>query len=138
MNITFPYQEGDGRTARPVVPFKLGDPLGLRSLDLTVGVDTGFDGGLLLPFDAYLELGLQEFEESSAPVGRTAQGIAVRLRESRGVVTLQGEGFPSRVFTTPLLLRPLLGLELLKLWGAVFDGPRAELSLSSTPTRKRA
>ncbi len=138
MNVTFPYQHGDGGIARPVVAFKLGDPLGLRSLDLTVRVDTGFDGGLLLPFDSYLELGLQGFEESSELVGRTAGGIAVRLRESRGVVTLQGERFASRVFTTPLLLRPLLGLELLKLWNAVFDGPGGELSLSSAPARKRA
>ena len=138
MNVTFPYQPGEGGTARPIVALKLGDPLGLRGIDVTARVDTGFDGGVLLPLETYLRLGLQEFEESSDLVGRTAQGTAVKLRESRGVVTLQGEQFASRVFTTPLLLKPLLGLDLLKHWRAIFDGPSGELLVESAPTRKRS
>lgn len=123
-----PY-ELDG-VARPVIRVRVSDPERRSSEDILTRVDTGFDGGLLIPLDEYIRLGLQQYEESNRSfVARSAQGIAVSLRSSRGVVDVNGVLSECRVYTTPLLLKPLLGRELLNRWKVTLDGPNRELGL---------
>lgn len=115
---------------RPVLNVVARDPLEQSETNLVAGVDTGFEGGLMIPLDDYLRLGLQGFEEpKSDVVARSTLGIAVRLRSSRGVVDVGGSRFVCGFYTTPLLLRPLLGRELLNKWKVSLDGPKAELAV---------
>lgn len=121
--------ERDG-IPRPVMKVKVSDPSQRSSVELMTRVDTGFDGGLLIPLDQYVRLRLQEFEEPTSNfVARSAQGITVSLRASRGVVSVEGRRSECTVYSTPLLLRPLLGRELLNRWRVTFDGPRSELTV---------
>ncbi|MDV3293625.1 MAG: hypothetical protein LYZ70_05090, partial [Nitrososphaerales archaeon] len=110
---TFAYD----RTARvplPVMKVVLSDPASRASAEVSPMVDTGFDGGLLVPLDQYLGLGLQDFEEPGGTfVARSASGLTVSLRSSRGIAAVGGGRFRCSVYTSPLLLRPLLGRELL-------------------------
>ena len=126
---TEPYEKGD--LPRPVLKVTLSDPLRRAKAEMLTRVDTGFDGGLLIPLDGYIDLRLQDFEEPSADfIAKSAQGITVKLRSSRGIVGVRGEDFPCRVYTTPILLRPLLGMDLLNRWKVTLDGPREELTLT--------
>ncbi len=123
------------RTARvpfPVLSVTLSDPASRSSAEVTLMVDTGFDGGLLLPLEQYLGLGLQDFEEpGGAFVARSALGLSVSLRSSRGVAAVGGIRIQCSVYTSPLLLRPLLGRELLNGLVVTLDGPRNEMSIGA-------
>ncbi len=123
------------RTSRvpvPVLSVTLSDPTSRSSAEVTPMVDTGFDGGLLLPLEQYLGLGLQDFEEpGGAFVARSALGLSVSLRSSRGVATVGGIRIQCSVYTSPLLLRPLLGRELLNGLVVTLDGPRNEMSIGA-------
>lgn len=121
--------ESDG-VPRPVMKAEVSDPRQRASVEVMTRVDTGLDGGLLIPLDQYVKLRLQEFEEPSSNfVARSAQGITVTLRASRGVVSVEGRRSECTVYSTPLLLRPLLGRELLNRWRVTLDGPRSELTV---------
>lgn len=124
----FPYQR-DGVPC-PVVKVSLSDPEKRSKAEVVARVDTGFDGGLLIPLDEYVGLGLQQFESAARSfVARSAQGIVVSLRASRGVADVDGRTTECSVYTTPLLLRPLLGRELLNAWKVTLDGPEGELTI---------
>ena len=132
---SLPYERND--LPRPVLKVTVSDPLRRAKAELLTRVDTGFEGGLLIPLDNYVELGLQEFEEpTSSYVARSAQGIAVRLRSSKGIVKVEEDDIGCRVYTTPILLRPLLGMELLNRWRVTLDGPNEALSIESPGTRR--
>jgi predicted aspartyl protease len=123
-----PY-ERDG-LPRPVIGVTLLDPMQRSSTELVARIDTGFEGGLLITLDQYLELKLQEFEEpTSSLVARSALGIGVTLRSSRGIADIGGVVSECSVYTTPLLLKPLLGRELLNRWTVTLDGPKGELAI---------
>lgn len=93
-------------------------------------VDTGFDGGLLLPLDQYLKLCLQDFEEPQGTfIARSALGLTINLRSSRGVAVVGDARIQCSIYTSPLLLRPLLGRELLNRLKVTLDGPRSELAV---------
>ena len=132
---TVPYE--DGLVARPIISVDVSDPNRSKSSSLVARVDTGFDGGILLPLDGYLGLNLQDFEELGAEfVAKSAQGTYVKLRTSRCIVSLDGMDFFCRAFTTPVLLRPLLGMELLNNWQTSLDGEMKEMTIR-TPQRPR-
>jgi hypothetical protein len=84
-----------------------------------------------MPLDGYIGLGLQDFEDPSDTfLARSAQGTTVKLHSSRGFVGVHGGDFACRIYTTPILQRPLLGMELLNRWKVTLDGPRRELTLA--------
>ena len=125
---TFAYDK-DARVPFPVMKVVLSDPASRGSAEVNPMVDTGFDGGLLLPLEQYLGLGLQNFEEPEGTfVARSASGLAFSLRSSRGMAAVGGTRFRCSVYTTPLLLRPLLGRELLNRLKVTLDGPKGELT----------
>ena len=125
---TFAYDK-DARVPLPVMKVVLSDPASRGSTEVTPMVDTGFDGGLLLPLEQYIGLGRQNFEEPGGTfVVRSASGLAISLRSSRGVAAVGGKRFRCSVYTSPLLLRPLLGRELLNRLKVSLDGPKGELT----------
>ena len=124
-----PY-ERDG-VPRPAVKVTVSDPMRHSSVDLEARIDTGFDGGLLIPLDHYLGLGLQLYEEpSSSFAARSALGVTVSLRSSTGVAQVEGGRFQCTIYTSPFLLHPLLGRDLLNRWMVTLDGPSSELTIS--------
>ena len=99
-----------------------------RRIALAAAVDTGFDGGLLVPLDRYLELGLQRYEDPGGTFSaRAASGVTVSLRSSKGVVGLGDRRLDAGVFTTPFLVRPIVGREVINRLLMVLDGPKREL-----------
>ncbi len=114
----------------PVMKVVVSDPASRASAEVSPMVDTGFDGGLLLPLDQYLGLRLQDFEEPEGTfVARSASGLTVSLRSSRGVAAVGGARFQCNVYTSPLLIRALLGRELLNRLKVTLDGPKGELTV---------
>jgi predicted aspartyl protease len=108
----------------PELKAELSDPLSRISIEIKAKVDTGFSGGLLVSLDDYTRLGLQ-FHEMPAVFGRLASGATVSLKSSQGILKLsQSERVQCEVYTTPLVLRPLIGRKLLNLWRLSLDGPR--------------
>ena len=72
---TFAYDK-DARVPLPVMKVVLSDPASRGSTEVTPMVDTGFDGGLLLPLEQYIGLGRQNFEEPGGTfVVRSASGL---------------------------------------------------------------
>lgn len=123
------YSE-DEHPAAPVIEGTLHDPLMRNNLSLKAKVDTGFSGSLLITAEQYMELGLQAFEETQKSIaGRGATGVVVPLAASKGVLQLGSVRVNCFVYSTPLLLKPLLGREVLNRWRAVLDGPKKELEI---------
>jgi len=116
-------------TPAPVLEVTL-HPLMQQTLKLTARVDTGFSGSLLVTIEQYLKLGLQMYEEPEKSVSaRLATGVAVPLRASKGILPLGSERIDCPVYTTPMLLFPLLGRELLNLWRTTLDGPKKAVQI---------
>jgi len=116
------YLEDEGLNYAPVVEAVLRNPLGTRLVRLKLLIDTGFQGGVLIPLSDYLKLGLNLFEEGEA-VAVTAAGAEVRLRVARGVLEIKGVGMECRVYTTLGVRRALLGREVLKRLGMLYKPP---------------
>jgi clan AA aspartic protease len=116
----------------PVLEVTLHDPLMQQGLKFTAKVDTGFSGSLLITLEQYLKLGLNLYEEpENAVSARLATGIAVPLRASKGILPLGSEKVECQVYTTPLILSPLLGRELLNRWRTTLDGPKRALQIEN-------
>ncbi len=108
------------------------NPTRTRSVELELTVDTGFAGGLLLPLEVYLELGLNMYEEPKA-TGRLATGAIVELRTSRAVVEVGGTAIPCKAYTTLGRVRPLLGMEVVRRLKVTYDPKRGELAVEPDP-----
>ncbi len=79
------HYEKDG-VLRPVLQVIAKDPLQHSETELIAKVDSGSEGGLMIPFDDHLKLGLQRLEEpGSKLVARWVLGLTMRQRASRGV-----------------------------------------------------
>lgn len=131
MRISASYSEAEASPA-PVLEVTLHDPLMQQSLSLTAKIDTGFSGSLLIPLEQYLKLGLNLYEEPEKAVSaRAATGVAVPLRASKGILTLGSEKIDCPLYTTPLLLSPLLGRELLNRWTTILDGSKKAVRIEN-------
>lgn len=131
MRVSTNYSEAEASPA-PVLEVTLHDPLMQQSLKFTAKIDTGFSGSLLVTLEQYLGLGLHLYEEPEKAVSaRLATGAAVALRASKGILPLGSERIECAVYTTPLLLNPLLGRELLNRWRTVLDGPKRVVHVES-------
>ena len=131
MRISTKYSEVEASPA-PVLDVTLHDPLMRQGLKFTAKIDTGFSGSLLITLEQYLNLGLHLYEEPVKAVSaRLATGAAVPLRASKGIIPLGSERIDCPVYTTPLLLNPLLGRELLNRWRSLLDGPKKVLRIES-------
>ncbi len=129
MRIASEYSS-DESPAHPALEVKLSDPSSGREKRIIAKVDTGFSGSLLVRLDDYLNLGLQLHEEPQKGIaGRVASGLTIPLRMSRAVLEIGAYKTQCDVYTTPLLLKPLLGRELLSRWRTMLDGPAGKMEL---------
>ena len=107
----------------PVVEAFIESPVNGRGLRVKLVVDTGFQGGVLIPLRTYLDLKLNLHEEPKA-VGRAAVGGEVELRVSRVIVRVGNVSVRCRAYTALGVRKSLLGREALKELGMLYKPPR--------------
>ncbi len=107
----------------PVVKATLHDPLYEKSVNIDLIVDTGFQGGVLIPLQTYINLNLNLFEEPKI-VGKTAIGTTVELRVSKVLVEIDGTKIVCTAYTTLGVKKALLGREVLKELGLLYKPPK--------------
>ena len=111
----------------PLIEAVVYNPLKTRSASLKLVIDTGFQGGVLLPLQAYLNLQLNLMEEIEA-TAVTATGVEVKLRVAKAIIELSEKEIECRAYTTLGVRKPLLGREVLKQTGLLYNPPK-ELKL---------
>jgi len=117
------YFENEDLNYAPLTEVVVYNPLKTRSVNLKLVIDTGFQGGVLLPLQAYLNLRLNLMEEVEATAA-TATGMEVKLRVAKVIIDLGGKQFESKAYTTLGVRRPLLGREVLKRAGLLYNPPK--------------
>ncbi|MEM4970523.1 MAG: clan AA aspartic protease [Sulfolobales archaeon] len=121
------YFENSAKNYLPIIRALISDPLEEKSVEVDMVIDTGFQGGVLIPLKTYLDLNLDLFEEMKA-TGETAIGGLVELRTSKVVIKLGKAKIKCSVYTTLGVKRSLMGREVLKELGLLYRPPK-ELKL---------
>ncbi len=116
------YFENSELNYLPMVEALLKNPLNGAQVRIHLTLDTGFQGGVLIPLKTYVKLGLNLAEELKT-IGRTALGGRVELRTSRVVVVVDGRRIPCHAYTAVGVRRPLMGREVLKELGLLYRPP---------------
>ncbi len=106
----------------PFVKAVLHNPLGDKSIKIDLVIDTGFQGGVLIPLHTYIDLELNLFEEPKI-IAQTAIGSKIELRASKVLVEINGLNILCRAYTTLGVRKPLLGREVLKKTGLLYRPP---------------
>lgn len=97
----------------PLIPIKLTTPLKSNVL-MTVLLDTGYDGALLLPLDLFLALNIPQFDEGEFRVYETPGGEIIHLPCGIARVEIYGIIYPIvEVEATTHIQEALIGRELL-------------------------
>ncbi len=117
------YYIDEERNYEPIVEAYLYNPVGKGRIKEEFIIDTGFGGGVLIPLDKYLKLELNLFEEPKV-IGRTAIGGSVELRTSRVFVEIGNTKILCSAYTTLGVRRSLLGREVLKKLGLIYNPPK--------------
>lgn len=81
------YYEDNVKNYLPIIRALISDPLEERCVETDMVIDTGFQGGILIPLRTHLDLNLDLFEEMKA-MGETAIGGTVELRASKVIIRL--------------------------------------------------
>jgi clan AA aspartic protease len=121
------YYEDNVKNYLPIIRALISDPLEERSVETDMVIDTGFQGGVLIPLRTYLDLNLDLFEEMKA-MGETAIGGTVELRVSKVIIKLGKAKIRCSAYTTLGVKRSLMGREVLKELGLLYRPPK-ELKL---------
>jgi clan AA aspartic protease len=121
------YFEDNVKNYLPIIRALISDPLEERSVETDVVIDTGFQGGVLIPLKTYLDLNLDLFEEMKA-IGESAIGGTVELRVSKVIIKLGNAKIKCSAYTTLGVKRSLMGREVLKELGLLYRPPK-ELKL---------
>jgi clan AA aspartic protease len=121
------YYEDNVKNYLPIIRALISDPLEERSVETDMVIDTGFQGGVLIPLRTYLDLNLDLFEEMKA-MGETAIGGTVELRVSKVIIKLGKAKIRYSAYTTLGVKRSLMGREVLKELGLLYRPPK-ELKL---------
>ncbi len=91
--------------------------------DLELVIDTGFSGGVLLPMETYLELGLSKWEVEDVYYGILPTGRNISLYTAISYIIVGKYRFLIHVHTSPLINKSLAGRELLNRLRLILDGP---------------
>jgi clan AA aspartic protease len=125
LDLTWKYSD-EHRPSAPVVAATIG------AFSMELLVDTGFSGGVLLPFPLFQSLGLMRRlvpEGYSAVLPDSRRLIVYTALSEVKIGSLRAS---TRVHSAPSLDRRLLGREALKAMVATLDGPEETLTLKLT------
>jgi len=114
------YLKDDSLNYLPVVKAVVHSPLKKKVVELAI--DTGFQGGILIPLRTYVELGFNLFEEPKV-IAQTAVGGKVELRASKALIEIDGFRTLCSVYTTLGVRKSLLGREVLRKIGLLYKPP---------------
>ncbi len=107
--------------------------LGTKQKSVSVLIDTGYDGFLVIPEEIYEDLGLDTFEvvEDEIPIVETITGEKITLRTAHSLLEIKELLAETivEVDTTPHCTEPLIGRQFLELFIAVLNGPDKKLNL---------
>ncbi len=116
------YFQDNKLNYQPFIRTFLYDPLSDKSIEVELVVDTGFQGGVLIPLRIYVELGLNLFEEPMV-IAQTAVGDKIELRVSRALIRINDMLIPCSAYTTLGVKKALLGREVLMKTGLLYKPP---------------
>ncbi len=117
-----PYLINDRLNYAPAIKTVLKDPLKEREVVTELIIDTGFQGGVLIPIETYVSLNLNLYEELKT-LARTAVGKTVELRTSKAYVEVGGREVLCSAYTALNVEKPLLGREVLSKVGLLYSPP---------------
>ena len=108
----YDYEAINGK-AHPVIRGTLVAPF--QNEELTMMVDTGFEGCLLIPYRTYRELGFlkREYPTSEFPVIETVTGMVTKIRSAPAKLCIGTITLNIDVWTMPECGEFLLGLDVL-------------------------
>jgi hypothetical protein len=105
-----------------------------------IQLDTGYDGGLLLPYKLYQDLALYrwEYPEEYWPVGKTVSGEIIELMLAKGQVLIPRWNVALEVFieTFEGNAEFLLGRGFIRKFRVLLDGPGNKVCLVGAPCGK--
>jgi len=114
----------------PVLTLKVYSPSGDKNIVLTFKVDTGFAGGIILPYDIYAKLELTIAEEPYPLIGRFATGSAIKLYRAYTKVELEERAvFHVYAYSSPYIAKKLIGREFLNKLKLLLNGPQKTLEI---------
>ncbi len=116
------YFENGELNYLPIAEVTLQSPSSGKTLNIKLVIDTGFQGGVLIPLRTYLDLGLHLHEEPKV-IAKTAVGGEVELRVSRVIIKVNNKGILCRAYTTLGVKKALLGREILEKLGLLYKPP---------------
>jgi len=116
------YFRNDELNYVPIIKATLKNPLGFKSVEMEFIVDTGFQGGVLIPFRTYIDLGLNLFEEPKA-IAHTATGNRIELRTSKVLIEIGRLSILCTAYTALGVRRSLIGREVLRNTGLLYKPP---------------
>ncbi len=116
------YFRNTGQNYEPRVKTRLYNPVDGESREIELVVDTGFQGGVLIPFKTYIDLHLNLLEEPKI-TGKTAIGVVFELRKARVIIELNNMKILCNAYTTLGVTKPLLGREVLEKTGLLYKPP---------------
>lgn len=106
--------------------------LALGGLQLELTVDTGFGGGILIPFPLFQSLGLLSVLTPDNYHAVMPDSRRVRLYTARTEVSLGKSRLLSDIHSSALVDRSLIGRAFLRSFVCVLDGPKEELRLRAS------
>jgi len=106
----------------PILETTIRNPVNDKAIKIELVIDTGFQGGVLIPLKAYIELELYLLEEPKV-IARTALGHRMELRASKVIIEVNHTQVLCSAYTTLGVRRALLGREVLKRLGLLYKPP---------------
>ena len=107
--------------------------------DLTMIVDTGFEGHVLLPSRLYKKLGFQKYEHSASefPILETVAGMVIKIRSAPAKLRIENLQIDIDVWTMPECNEILLGLGVLDELLLKLNGPEKVLEILNSKTKRQ-
>ena len=93
-----------------------------KSVEIEMTIDTGFQGGILVPLKTYTDLELYLLEEPKI-TGIIATGSRIELRRAKAILRINDFTTLCTIYTALGVMKSLLGREVLKTLGVYYKPP---------------
>jgi clan AA aspartic protease len=103
--------------------------LSLQGISLELSVDTGFGGGVLIPFSFFQSLGLLSSLTPDSYHAIMPDSRRVLLYTARTEIQVRKIKLTADIHSSPLVNRKLAGRAFLKSFTAVLDGRKEEMRI---------